>query len=117
MAMLSLDVIQIPDYNIFCTMCRCSSVVEQRIRNARVGGSNPLSGSSKRRRPEIYSGRFLFWLQFWLQTMPNRTFLESQSRTIDLCRKSPPIKMRHGNIYICTHFVYYVSTNAKRCCA
>ena len=47
MAMLSLDVIQIPDYNIFCTMCRCSSVVEQRIRNARVGGSNPLSGSSK----------------------------------------------------------------------
>ena len=45
MAMLSLDVIQILDYNIFCTMCRCSSVVEQRIRNARVGGSNPLSGS------------------------------------------------------------------------
>ena len=47
MAMLSLDVIQILDYNVFCTMCRCSSVVEQRIRNARVGGSNPLSGSSK----------------------------------------------------------------------
>ncbi len=28
-------------------MCRCSSVVEQRIRNARVEGSSPPSGSSK----------------------------------------------------------------------
>ena len=42
-----LDVSAALYYNVFCTMCRCSSVVEQRIRNARVGGSNPLSGSSK----------------------------------------------------------------------
>ena len=98
----------------------CADVDKKRSYAFVMRGSRvrvPLAAPVKSRRPEICSGRFLFLLQFWLQTMPNRTFLESQSRTIDLCRKSPPIKMRHGNIYICTHFVYYVSTNAKRCCA
>ncbi len=42
-----LDVSATLYYNVFCTMCRCSSVVEQRIRNARVEGSSPPSGSSK----------------------------------------------------------------------
>ena len=36
------------DYNITCTTRRCSSVVEQRIRNARVESSNLFSGSSKK---------------------------------------------------------------------
>ena len=33
------------NYKIFLTPSRCGSMVEQRIRNAQVSGSNPLAGS------------------------------------------------------------------------
>lgn len=59
----------------------------------------PSAAPVKSRRPEIYSGRFLFWLQFWLQTRPNRTFPESQSRTI--------------HVNICTHMTNETSMNVN----
>ncbi len=48
-----------PDSDWKRTMRRCSSVVEQRFRKAKVGGSNPPIGSNRYRVPLIYIDSWL----------------------------------------------------------